>query len=58
MNPQIAHKLYNPVLSTDSYKYSHHQQTVPGTTKTYSHLTPRSTKRLQKNIPTLDNKIV
>ena len=58
MNSQIANKLYNPVLSTDSYKYSHHQQTVPGTTKTYSHLTPRSTKRLQKNIPTLDNKIV
>lgn len=58
MNPQIAHKLYNPVLSTDSYKYSHVDQVPLGTTKTYSHLTPRSTKRLQKNIPTLDNKIV
>lgn len=58
MNPQIAHKLYNPVLSTDSYKFSHVDQVPLGTTKTYSHLTPRSTKRLQKNIPTLDNKIV
>ncbi len=56
--PLHLNKLNNPILQTDSYKYSHHQQTVPGTTKTYSHLTPRSTKRLQKNIPTLDNKIV
>lgn len=58
MNSQIANKLYNPVLSTDSYKFSHVGQVPLGTTKTYSHLTPRSTKRLQKNIPTLDNKIV
>lgn len=58
MNSQIANKLYNPVLSTDSYKFSHVDQVPLGTTKTYSHLTPRSTKRLQKNISTLDNKIV
>ena len=51
-------KLNNPLLQCDSYKYSHVYQCPAGTTKTYSHLTPRSTKRLQKNIPTLDNKIV
>ncbi len=51
-------KLNNPLLQCDSYKFSHVYQCPAGTTKTYSHLTPRSTKRLQKNIPTLDNKIV
>ena len=54
----ILNKLNNPVLASDSYKFSHCDQVPLGTTKTYSHLTPRSTKRLQKNIPTLDNKIV
>ena len=56
--PLHLNKLNNPILQTDSYKYSHHQQTVPGTTKTYSHLTPRSVERLQKNIPISDIKIV
>ena len=54
----ILNKLNNPILASDSYKFSHCDQVPKGTTKTYSHLTPRSTKRLQKNIPTLDNKIV
>lgn len=48
----------NPILANDSYKLSHKGQLPDGTTRIYSHLTPRFVKYLKAKFPTMDEKVI
>lgn len=50
--------LINPILSNDSYKLSHADQTPGNTSFTYSHLTPRSVKYLKRLFPSMADKVI
>ena len=48
----------NLILANDSYKLSHKDQLPPGTTKIYSHLTPRFLHYLKADYPGLKDELV
>lgn len=50
--------LINPILSNDSYKLSHADQTPGNTSFTYSHLTPRSVKYMKRLFPSMADKVI
>lgn len=54
----VLSKLKNPILATDSYKFSHFDQMPEGITKLYSHLTPRNNHYLKQQYLTSDDKVV
>lgn len=54
----MSNLIHNPLFNTDSYKWSHIQMAIPGTTRIYSHLTPRNNKYLKKAHPELPNTLL